>query len=74
MVEQFLHSHIRLHGIVRNCLQIKHRDNFTLSLDRELGGPQRRFGYCEEEKNRLLLPAIESRVLGSPVRSLVATL
>jgi hypothetical protein len=41
-------------------------------LDRMLDGPQYRPERFGEEKNILTLPEIESRTLGSPVRSLVS--
>jgi hypothetical protein len=40
---------------------------------RRLGGPQRHSGRCEVEKTLLPLPGIESRFLGCPARSPVAT-
>jgi hypothetical protein len=43
-------------------------------LDMRLGGPQRRSGRCEENKNILPLLKMEPRFLGLPVHSLVAIL
>jgi hypothetical protein len=48
-------------------------ESLPYSLDRRLGEPQSLSGRYAEEKNLFPLPGIESRFLGRPARSLVAT-